>query len=145
MAIADINDANTHLPQDKIPLKDARFPALQIDSERVVRGALAGYFLPTTLASWTDPENTPGLIRSIAGRLIAALWYKERYSEDSLQVPQYAQDKYDEAMLFLQKILSGDMILEEVTEDDVGADRFTSADFYPNSDTDPKFQIEMPV
>jgi len=143
MALATIDDINIHLPRDKIEVDTADYGPFQLDAERVVRGMLAGYYSSVTLASWSDPETTPGLIRAVVGRLVAAFYYRQRYSEDSLDDPLFAQNKYNEAMELLRGILDGTVVLEEVT-DDVGADHLTINDFWPNDTTDPpKFTMGM--
>ena len=107
MAFATLDDVNMHLPTDKLEMKQPALDLMGVDAERIIRGYLSNVFTPLVLAGWTDPTLTnpatagyvPELIRAIAGRFIAAFYYRERYSEDSLDDPQYAQMKYDEAML----------------------------------------------
>jgi len=132
MAFASEDDINLHLPDDKLEVDDARYVPLQQDGERVVRGYLAGHISPDTLATWTDPDTTPEVVRAITGRLIAAFYYRLRYSEDGVTDPQYAQVKYNEAIAMLQGIISGEITMVEVT-DTVGSGRLTSIDFYPNT------------
>lgn len=143
MSLATIDDINIHLPRDKVEVDTANYTPFQLDAERVVRGMLAGYYPSTTLATWTSPDTTPGLIRSIVGRLVAAFHYRQRYSEDSLDDPLYAQNKYNEAMELLRGVLDGTVVLEEVTV--AGADHLTSKDFWPNDTTlpDPYFTMNM--
>lgn len=144
MALASIDDINVHLPLDKMRVDTADYSPLQTDAERIIRGYLAGYFTPTTLGKWDEPDNTPGLIRSIAGRFVASFYYRKRYSEDSLDDPEYAQNKYNEAMELLKGILNGTITLEEVTVDYPTTDRLSTSDFYPNDSTpEPKFTMEM--
>lgn len=134
MPLASLEDINLHLPDDKIEVDLAQYVPLQLDAERIVRGYLAGYFTSSVLAGWTTPDLTPGLIRAIVSRFVAAFYYRERYSEDSLEDPGYAQNKYNEAMSMLKAILSGDMVIEEVV-DDSPIGKFTSEDFWPNDST----------
>lgn len=137
MAFASIEDVNLHLPDDKIEVDTARYAPLQLDAERIVRGYMAGIFSPTILASWDTPANTPGLIRAITARFVAAFYYRERYSEDSLEDPQYAQNKYNEAMYFIDQIILGKMVIAEVDDDAGTGDHFTgSGDFWPNNSTE---------
>lgn len=136
MPLADLEDINVHLPTEKIEVDSALYAPLQLDAERIVRGYLAGFFTPAELASWSDPDSTPGLIRAIAGRFIAAFYYRLRYSEDSLEDPTYAQNKYNEAMGMLKGVLDGSLVLEEVViASPIG--QLTSADFWPNNTTTP--------
>lgn len=144
MAFASIGDINLHLPNDKLIVDDGQYPDLELDAERIVRGYLVGSYSPTTLAGWTSPETTPGLIRGITGRLVAAFYYRKRYSEDSLRDPEYAQVKYNEAMKLLNDITAG--ILElDIADPDVTGDLIQS-DFWPNNNTTPaKFSMDMPL
>jgi len=143
MALADIDDINLHLPLDKIRVDTEQYTPLQLDAERIIRGYLAGYLTPATLASWDTPANTPGIVRGIAGRFIAAFYYRKRYAEDALDDPQYPQTLYDYAMKMLMDILAGDLTLEEVL-DQPTTDRLTVTDFWPNDSTgEPKFTMEM--
>ena len=137
MPLADIDDINQHLPSDRIALTDNTDEQLQIDAERVVKGYLSNVYSATTLASWNTPDETPGLIRSIAGRLIAAWFYANRVSGDVPQFAEYAKQKYDEAIKYLEQIRSGDITLTEVAEEVTVGERFTTEDFYPNDIDDP--------
>jgi hypothetical protein len=120
---------------DKLEADDSSVALFQVDAQRIVKGYLAGSFSPSTLAAWADPDTTPSIIRAIAGRLIAAAFYADRYAEDDPDVPAYAQEKYNQAMLMLMQVQTGALILTEVTEPT--ADAFVNLDFYPNDDTVP--------
>ena len=143
MAIVSDADVQIHLPVDKLQVEEIPDDLAEAkkDSERIIRGYLAGVFESTTLATWTDPDNTPEVIRAIAGRLCAALIYRVRYSEDALDDPQYAQMKYNEAMDMLNKVISGVIVLPEVGSDT--ANPFDNTYFTPNdASTDtPKFHM----
>lgn len=153
MPLATDDDVQVHLPDDKILVANIdNYEDLQIDAERIIKGYLSGVYSPTTLAGWTDPSlslsTSPGyvpeLIRAIAGRFIAAFTYRRYYSEDSLDNPQYAQTKYDEAMEMLRGVVSGAVTL--IDEDEVvdTGGRLTSADFWPNDSTgEPKFTMDI--
>lgn len=144
MSLASLDDVNSFLPTDKIEATEGNEETDRalLDSERLIRGHLAGVFSPTELASWADPATTPELIRAIAGRLTAAFFYRLRYSEDTFQVPEYAQTLYQEAMDLLMQIKTGDVELEEVTEGtqiQVPGSSF----FWPNDTTSPpKFTMD---
>lgn len=142
MTLIDENDINVHLPDDKL-VADAEpmLDEIYEDIERIIRGNLAGYIDSSEMATWTTPANTPDLIRAIGGRLGAAFIYRRRYSEDSLDDPQYAQFKYNEAMAMIQGIVTGDLTLEDVPV--VVGLNLTTDMFYPNDPgTDPpKFSI----
>jgi hypothetical protein len=140
--LATLSDVNRYLPTEKIEVTEPELELFEVDASRIIRGYLAGVFSPATLAAWADPVTTPELIRSIAGRLIAALFYRERYSEDSLEDPQYAQKLYDDAMAWIMDIREGDIQLIDVTEVPTTGDRFTIDDFWPNDDS-PLFTIDQ--
>lgn len=142
MALVDDNDINVHLPTDKISAEEGDLlDEIKEDIERIIRGYLTGYVDALEMATWLTPETTPGTIRAIGGRLGAAFIYRRRYSEDSLDDPQYAQFKYNEAMMMLQRIIDGTITLDS---DDVGSGLTTDM-FYPNDpNTDPpKFTMNQ--
>ncbi len=118
MALASLDDVNAHLPYDKLAVLpgNQEFARAQIDTDRVIKGELSTQYLPATLATWADPNSTPTYIRAIAGRLTAAFYYRLRYAEDSRTTPEYAQFKYDEAMMMLRKVIEGVVLLSEVIE-----------------------------
>jgi hypothetical protein len=140
MPLVDDTDINIHLPLDKIQAESVdNLDEIKDDAERVIRGILAGHVDPVEMALWTAPDTTPGVIRAIGGRLCAAFIYRLRYSEDSLDDPQYAQFKYDEAMRLLTGIVNGDVSIE----DDPSTVNLNTDMFYPNdANTDPpKFSM----
>src|SRR5687768_4214396 len=109
--LATLDEVNVHLPSDIIQLTNAEDDQLQLDAERIIKGYLAGTFAPLTLAGWSDPTSTPEVIRGIAGRFIAAFYYKLRFAASDPRVPKYAQDKYDEAWLLLNQVKTGELTL----------------------------------
>lgn len=142
MPLVDDADVQAHLPSDKLKFEEIPDDRekLILDAERVIRGYLAGVINAATLATWTTPDSTPSLIRAIGGRLVAAAAYRLRYSEDSLDDPEYAQFKYNEAMNLLMGVINGSIILTEVPTESA---QFDNTYFWPNSTTDgPKFTME---
>jgi hypothetical protein len=148
MPFATLDDVNMHLPTDKLEMKQPTLDLVGVDAERIIRGYLANVYSPATLAGWSDPSVTnpvspgyvPRLIKSIAGRFIAAFWYRNRLSEDSLDDPQYAQVKYNEAIALIDQIIEGDITLDDVIEVPNTTEGYSAEDFYPNSaDVDPSF------
>jgi len=151
MALATLDDVNMFLPTDKLEMEAPILDLKGVDAQRIIRGYLASVYSATTLAGWTDPTETdplvvgyvPQLIRAIAGRFIAAFYYRERYSEDSLENPQYAQGLYDEAMALLMGIINGTIVLDDVVEEPETSTSLTSADFWPNdTDAGPMFSVD---
>jgi hypothetical protein len=142
MALVDDNDINVHLPTDKISAEDGELlEGIKEDIERIIRGNLAGYVDSAEMVTWVDPDSTPETIRAIGGRLGAAFIYRKRYSEDSLDDPQYAQFKYNEAMTMITGIINGDIVLDPDAE--AGGISLTTDLFYPNDPLvdPPKFSV----
>jgi hypothetical protein len=143
MPFANLDDVNMHLPTDKLEMEQPELDLFGLDADRIIRGYLAGAIPATTLAQWTDPQSTPELIRAIAGRFIAAFYYRERYSEDSLDDPGYAQIKYNEAMGLLQGVISGAVVLVDGPDTASLGGHFVLENFYPNAlDEGPIFSMD---
>ena len=132
MAFVDDADVQIHLPIDKLKVEeipDDKLKAFE-DAERIVRGYLTGV---ADMTLWLTPAATPDIIRAITGRFAAALIYRTRYSENSLNDPEYAQNKYKEALDMIMAIISGDL---EIPGVDIGFN-FDNTMFTPNNDTVP--------
>jgi len=143
MALASLDDVNAHLPYDKLAVTpgNQEYSRALIDTERVIKGELSTQYLPATLATWADPTTTPVYIRAIAGRLTAAFYYRLRYAEDSRTSPEYAQFKYDEAMMMLHKVISGSVLLPEVQDVEIYV---SDLRFYPDETAPgPFFTMEL--
>lgn len=132
--LASLDDINTHLPTDKLEADVANTELLQVDVARFVRAMLVGTFTPITLVAWDSPDNTPDLIRGIAGRLIAAKYYAQRYAEDS-DVSEFATDLYNDAMAYIKGIKSGTYVVVDVNDVPIAATGLglSEDDFWPNS------------
>lgn len=140
MPIVDDADVQVHLPYDKLKIEEIPddLAKCKLDTERIVRGYLAGVIPAADMALWLDPPDVPEVIRAAAGRLCAALIYRTRYSESSLDDPQFAQNKYNEAMGMLQGIIDGSIIVDGVV-----TSQFDSTYFFPNDAAgDPKFAMD---
>jgi hypothetical protein len=135
--LASLVDINTFLPDDKALMGDADDDAFQIDTARIIKGNLAGVFQPTTLAAWSNPANTPDLIRGIAGRMIAARWYAKLYSEDDTTLSEYAQSLYVEAVGMLNDIRGGSLVVLGPDDNPVETNLLVLSDavFWPNDST----------
>jgi hypothetical protein len=118
MPLVDDADVQIHLPVDKLKVEEIPDDLVKAyeDADRIVRGYLSGTVDAAVLATWITPAATPDLIRGIAGRFAAALIYRTRYSEDSLDDPEYSQNKYNEAMSMLNGIISGAIDIPGVVE-----------------------------
>lgn len=139
MSLAELDDINVHLPDDKIKLQDADDDARQLDAERVVKARLSGTFSPVTLASWSTPNDTPSIIREVAGKLMAAMHYAKKFSSEVVGVPEYAQWLYDQAMETLDGIVLGTIVIppDELPPDESpdAGQHLTSDMFWPNAET----------
>lgn len=134
--LADLNDIGAWLTEDKLEVDEPTTSPFQVEAQRIVRAQLTGVFQPTTIVSWNEPANTPGLIRGIAGRLIAAYLYREAYSEDDTSIPEYAQKLYDEAVGMLLDIRTGALVVTDDTGEPIEENtlNMNATDFYPNDD-----------
>lgn len=135
--LASNEDINGFLPDDKLEATTANSSAFQVDAVQLIRGQLASSFVPTILVGWSDPAHTPFLIRQIAARLIAAQIYKRSYSEERSQLPEYAQDLYDQAIAMLSEIRAGNLKVLDVNGEPISTDDLAlgSGDVWPNNST----------
>lgn len=146
MSYANLADINVHLPTDKLVVTAETITPFELDAQRIIRGYVGGVIEASKLAAWVSPETTPELIRSISGRLIAAAFYAERFSENSTDVPAYGQNLYNVAIGYLMGIKSGSQVIVEVdgTTIDVSSTSLTNASFLPNdASAKPAFTREM--
>lgn len=136
--LADLSDINAHLPPN-VQISNAVDDSLQVDALRLIRGQLVSIFTPAVLNSWTTPDATPELIRSVAGRLIASKYYGTTLAG---QVPDemaaYAVSLYNEAISILTDIKGGVEIVvgtdgNPLPTDTIGSD--SSADMQPQTGT----------
>lgn len=141
MPLVDDGDVQVHLPADTLAVEgipDDR-NLIYLDAERVVRAVLTGAVESTVMATWTTPATTPDIIRAACGRLAAAEIYRLRFGQQAFTDPEYAQVKYNEAMMLLQKLIAGEIVIPGV---DSGVD-FDNTWFEPtDASTDqPKFTM----
>lgn len=143
--LAGLEDVNVWL-DNKVRMYDSDDNDLQIEATRIIKSTLAGVFTPTVLFAWDTPDNTPELIRGVAGRLIAAYWYKNKYSEDDTDIPAYAQSLYDEAIRMLVDIRSGVLTVLDEDGNPIAESGLETNEtwFWPNNTTiGPVFTMEM--
>lgn len=144
--LAKLEDINKYLDVFKIEVTDADEAPFQLSAERVIKGTLAGILSITDLAAWSSPETTPGIISEIAGKYIAAMFYRKVYAEDMPDLAPYAQTLYAESMAWLELVRTGRIQLIDVSEDIVISPE-SSLDrtmFYPNDDAPPPlFTMDM--
>lgn len=139
--LASYEDVDGFLPEDKLEANDANASQFQVDAVQLIRGQLASSFAPTVLVGWSDPSNTPYLIRQIAARLIASQVYKKVYSEERSQLPEYAQDLYNQAIEMLREIRAGNLIILDTSGEPITTDELamSSDDIWPNNLTEGPF------
>jgi|SRR5215831_14961791 len=140
--LASNEDVQAWLPVDKFPVTTGNSDKAQVEAQRLIKAFLANVFTPVTLSGWDVPANTPPIIRSIAGRLVAAYLYRESYSEDSTTVPEYAQTLYNEAIEMLGQIRAGTLIVTDASGNPLADElsiAFSAEDFWPNNTTQPPF------
>lgn len=132
--LATLDDVRKWIAGDKLEVDDVNVQGFQIEATRIIKSSLSGVFQPTTLHSWDTPETTPAIIRSIAGELIAAYLYRDVYSEDTPDVPEYAQTLYNEAISMLRDIRTGSLIVVDTNDVPIEENQLDmdSLDFYPN-------------
>lgn len=137
------DDVNVHLPEDKLQMTEADLPMWDREAGRIIRGYVASTFTPVVIASWADPITTPEVIRGIAGRLIAAAYYANRFSTDDTEYPEYAQHLYNEAVSTLTGIQSGTVTVLSVDGTQVISEQrsLSTEDFWPNDDTGRQFSM----
>lgn len=147
-ALADIN---THLAETAnfgIP-DDATANPFQLDAFNVIMSKLSGVFSQSVLDTWVDAASTPGIIRSIAARLIAAKWYMRQVNGDSdIKIPPYSMELYNEAMAMLGEVISGQLAVLDDNGQPIptgDSSEMTLNDFWPNASTPgPYFTMDAP-
>jgi Protein of unknown function (DUF1320) len=134
--LASLDDVKVWLPDDKLQVTDGTISNFQVEAYRIIKSQLAGVFTPVTLITWVSPATTPEIIRGVAGRLIAAYLYREAFTEDSPDIPPYAQKLYDEAIAMLGEIRSGAITVVDPDDIPISDNKrdMNSDDFYPNED-----------
>lgn len=139
---ASKTDIQSWLGNDKITVDDANSEKPNIDATRTIKGQLSGVFSSLTIASWADPATTPSIIRGIAGRLAAAFLYRKIYSEETGEIPAYAQELYNEAVGMLADIKLGNLTVTDDSDVPIDSTGSTLLGFWPNDDS-PVFTMDQ--
>jgi len=151
MSFTTVDDINAYLPDGS----NAASPAVEADSvnvakiqlsvERVIRGYLARILSTATMAAWDEPVNTPDIIREVAAMLEAAQLFFDQVAASSLDLDDrhIAQVLYDRAMLILNDIISGQIIVPNVIVDT--PETMSLENFFPIDDTDRAFTLSQPL
>jgi hypothetical protein len=139
---ASLSDIQGWIRDDVIPVNDANSKQPNIDAGRIIRARLAGVFAPVVLNTWDEPANTPEMIRGIAGRLAAAYVYRKYLSTESNdELSAYAQQLWNEAMMDLDNIRSGNTTVVDENNEPVDSTGANLLSFFPNNTTQPLFSV----
>lgn len=142
---ASVTDIQAWIQSDKIQVDDANSEKQNIEATRIIKGQLVGFFEPLVIESWADPASTPDTIRGIAGRLTAALMHAVIYSEESdRQISAYSQWLYSEAMMMLNQIETGKLVVTDDSGNPVDTTGSGLLSFFPDdSATAPSFTVDQ--
>ena len=146
--LASIDDINAELPsQDDSPVIEAteeNSNLIQVSVARIVRGYLSPVVDGATLMSWDEPIATPDIVREAAAKLIAAQLYFTYAARTSLtiDVRNFAQLLYDQAMAILNGIIAGTILLGPTVPPAAMA-AIELEDGFPVDDTDRAFTMSM--
>lgn len=144
MPYASVDDIKAYLPapdQNVVTPDNVNIQLIELSVERIIRGYLSGVLTTATMAGWTTPENTPEIIREVAALLIASQLYINQVaaSTTNVELRHYGQLLYDRAVLYLQGIVAGTIVIEDVPV--VAPSLMSDADFWPVDDTDRAFTM----
>ena len=152
--LASLDDLNAHLPGRDTGGTTSGYPVvveateentyiLQVSIARVVRANLSSVVDSATLMGWSTPDDTPDSVREIAAMLIASDLYFNHASRTNLTIEErnFAQLLYDRAMVMIQKILDGIIVLGPEVPTETAA--MSEDDFWPVDDTDRAFTMSM--
>lgn len=144
--LATNEDINAWLPSDEssgnnqIIADDTNTSSIQVGVSRFVKSYLSQGFDASVMATWVDPTTTPDIVREASSLLIASQLYFNQTSASTTEINErhYAQILWDRALLMLQQILSGVLVVP-------GVDPSSSfiVDFWPQDDTDMAFSKAM--
>jgi hypothetical protein len=142
--LASVRDVNAYLEDRVVKADDVNTELIQISVARIVRGYLARVVPNTTMATWTDPEHTPEIVREISGMLIASQLFFDKTIMSAVDIDDrhYAQILYDRAMKLLTDVVSGvvELPIDDIVIEEAG---FSELDFFPVDDTDRAFTMGM--
>jgi len=145
--LASIDDINAELPsEDDSPVIEAteeNSDLIQVSVARVVRGYLSPVVDGVTLMSWDEPDATPDPVREAAAKFIASQLdfnYAAR-SSLTIEVRNFAQLLYDQAMAMLNGIIAGTILLGPTVPTTTAS--LDIEDGFPIDDTDRAFTMSM--
>ena len=139
---ASLSDITAWLRDDTIDVDDANTKQHNIEAGRLIRSRLSGTFTPLVLTEWDEPDNTPELIRSIAGRLAAAYLYRKLLSlQYDKEVASYASELWAEANAELTNIVLGNSIVVDDGNNPIDTTGENLIKFFPNNSVPPLFTV----
>lgn len=137
--LASNDDVQTFLGNDKFTVDDGNSGKEQVEAYRLITSQLSDVFTTTIIAAWVTPVTTPGIIRSIAGRIVAAYLYRNAFINEAVEVSdaEYGQLLYNEAIKMLAAIRSGMLVVVDAGNNPIAVSGLdmTMDDFYPNANT----------
>lgn len=146
MALVTVDEVQAWLESTKLRLDHDDELVEEIHISRIVLSKLSTRF---DVDTWLDPTTTPGLVRTIISMLTAASRYNKVYSESDADAGNPYANKLEEmAYEMLEQLLTGEMILTDVT--DSGPNVEGTVTFYPTDassliddedDSDRKFSM----
>lgn len=139
LLLASNDDVQTFLGNDKFTVDDGNSGKEQVEAYRLITSQLNGVFTTAIIATWITPATTPGIIRSIAGRIVAAYLYRNAFINEAVEVndAEYGQILYNEAIKMLAAIRSGMLVVVDADNNPIAVSGLdmTMDDFYPNAST----------
>jgi len=136
-AYASNDDVMTHLSASVLNLDDdIDFEKEGHEAATYIRSYLFGTHISNSVIdTWLTPDDTPALIRAIAGKMIAAKIYERETSSNAEEVDPYAVRLFNQAMATLSAIIDGRLVITELVDAGVsvtGTTHITDGNFYPN-------------
>lgn len=146
MALVTVAEVQAWLESTKLRLDHDDELLEEVHLSRMVLSKLATRF---DTSAWVDETTTPDLVRTIIAMLTAASRYNKQYSESDAQAGNpYANKLEGLAYDMLEQLLTGEMLLTDVTDDGPGVTGTVA--FYPTDassliddedDSDRKFSM----
>lgn len=150
MSFCTIDTINSYLPAGSnttgpaVEADDQNVQNIQISVDRVIRGYLSRILSYSTMATWTDPDNTPEIIQEISGMLCAAQLFFDQVAASSLDIEDrhVSQVLYDRAIAMLQEVVDGSIIIPD-SPAETPETMDPLLDFFPVDDTDRAFTLSL--
>jgi hypothetical protein len=137
---ADKTDIQAWIRNDVILVDDANSQKPNVEARRTIIGQLSGFISSIVLQSWADPDTTPEIIRSIAGRLAAAFLYRALRDSEQDTDSAYAQWLYNNAIADLAAIKTGEIVIVDDNDDPIDVE---GTDILGWLSSDPQFTIDQ--